>query len=169
MPLKKYSQVRWTKSIDNQLGRLTDREIAKRYGILPRAARQRRVELEVPSANRRQRTPSIRWTISRDRLLGTMPDTKLAERLGTTAYHVRARRYELGVDPYKTPPPPPADADIRKAQGGPNRTIVSWGPCPIRSSPKDWDLDRRRSHGVDWSLASNRGKTGCPSSGRLAC
>lgn len=47
--LKRYPDVFWTDEIDSLLGKCTDREISERFGIAPRAVRQRRNRLQIKS------------------------------------------------------------------------------------------------------------------------
>jgi hypothetical protein len=84
--------VAWLPEHDALLGKLPDREVARRSGHNFLATRKRRLD-------RGLRDPSVRpdWSPAEDRLLGTAPDAEIALRVHRTLSGVKSRRKDLGI------------------------------------------------------------------------
>jgi len=88
-----------------ELGKVSDQEIADRYGVPVETVRLARALRGIPPRTGRKST----WTPERDALLGTMPDARLARRLGLTPNAVFERRRARGIAPFA-----PSAAERRK-------------------------------------------------------
>jgi hypothetical protein len=83
----------WTKSEIALVGKLPDKEVARRTGRTLYAVQTRRNRLKLPNALGAR----IKWLPGEVRLLGTAPDKEIARRLGRPVLSVKRKRLALGV------------------------------------------------------------------------
>jgi hypothetical protein len=86
-----YHGPRWTKRQLAMLGKMPDKEVARRTGRTVGAVRQMREELGIPNP------AGNRWRPEDIALLGTMPDREAARRLGRSLQSVTQKRIKLGI------------------------------------------------------------------------
>ena len=81
-------------TLDAQLGKETDTNLATKYDVPVSDIAGRRKELGIPAA---RSVNWIDWTPKMDALLGTKSDTALAKEFGVSQSSVSKRRNKLGV------------------------------------------------------------------------
>ena len=112
----------WTRQALHQLGKASDRDLARQLGINASSVFAKRRELGIPSYCPPRRL--IRWTRKMRALLGKVPDTDIARRFGIVKDSVSRKREELGIEPYRYRSRPIArTADLRKILLLPNPEI----------------------------------------------
>ncbi len=84
----------WSKADLKLLGKLSDREVARRLGIGRHAVLDKRHELGIEPRQ------IIDWTEHQLARLGTMPDTHLAREIGCSHQRVQEKRTALGIPPF---------------------------------------------------------------------
>jgi hypothetical protein len=68
--------------------------MAAKLGKCAEFARQKRIELGIPSA---ATTAQFQWKPEHEALLGKMPDSEVARRLGVSSSIVKGKRQRLGI------------------------------------------------------------------------
>ncbi|MGJ8657638.1 MAG: hypothetical protein ACSHX6_14415 [Akkermansiaceae bacterium] len=81
---------------DDQLGKITDKELSEKIGSSLAAVSMRRRKLDVSASGERGARPRIDWS-EWDELLGTVEDKVLAEKVGCSLASVVLRRKKLGI------------------------------------------------------------------------
>ena len=81
---------------DDQLGKITDKELADKIGSSLAAVSMRRKKLDVPASGDRGARARIDWS-DWDKELGTVEDKILAEKVGCSLASVVLRRKKLGI------------------------------------------------------------------------
>ncbi len=94
------AKIKWTYEMDALLGTITDKAIARRFGIGRLAVNWRRRKLGIRALGHRVNTE---WTDEMDALLGTLIDREVADKLGISGATVCRRRGELGIPVFKSP------------------------------------------------------------------
>lgn len=87
-------QIIWTPAMRRDLGRITDCEFAKRYGISSMMVRIRRDELGIRKYSPRR---FIHWTPAMLRCLGRETDLAISQRYNLPDEVVSGMRHELGI------------------------------------------------------------------------
>jgi hypothetical protein len=94
-----YASNRFQEWEDAFLGKMTDREAARKTGRSINSIRVRRVRLGIPIMYAH---PAIRpWMAKEIKLLGTMTDLKLARQLGRRKHQVLAKRLSLKIPSFQ--------------------------------------------------------------------
>jgi hypothetical protein len=93
-----YASNRFQEWEDAFLGKMTDREAARKTGRSYASIRTRRLWLRIPMVYAH---PAVRpWVAKEIKLLGTMTDKKLARELGREKHQVIAKRLSLKIPPF---------------------------------------------------------------------
>jgi hypothetical protein len=112
----------WTLQALHQLGKASDRDVARQLGINATSVFAKRREMGIPSYRPPRRL--IQWTRKMKALLGKVPDTEIARRFGIVKDSVSRKREELGIEPYRYRSRPIArTAELRKTLRLPNPEI----------------------------------------------
>ncbi|MGK7956755.1 MAG: hypothetical protein AB4063_16120 [Crocosphaera sp.] len=82
-------------SLINELGKLTDIQIAKKYGIAVNTIGYHRRKFKIKA--KRTRNQPHEWTIEEINLLGTKSDSKIASLLNINPHQVSYKREQLGI------------------------------------------------------------------------
>lgn len=91
----------WPQELIEQLGRVSDIEIARRAGVGVQVVRdERRSRGIAPFVEPR---PKMEWTQAALSLLGMASDKEVAAELGTNSSTVRNKRISLGIPPFRDP------------------------------------------------------------------
>jgi hypothetical protein len=85
----------WTKQQLSLVGKLRDRDFAKRFGRSVTGVRSYRAIHEIPSASKKA------WSAKEITKLGTMSDPAVAKLLGRPRGAVKSKRKSLGIPPFK--------------------------------------------------------------------
>lgn len=88
----------WTPERDALIGTVSDRQLAREWGLSQSTVWERRRKLHIPS--RSQSYSRIKWTAEQESLLGTQLDRVLAEQWGLSTATVHQHRMALGIPPY---------------------------------------------------------------------
>ncbi len=86
---------RWTKKRRALLGTMTDRAVAKRFGIAPSAVTNKRNQLGIEA--RHPKAPRIVWTDEMIERLGKESDEAIGRRYGISSSSVGNQRSKLGI------------------------------------------------------------------------
>lgn len=80
------------------LGKITDAEMARRFGRSDSTVRAWRYAHNIPA-----KTVPRPWLPKEIKLLGTMPDAEVARMVGRRSSHVKTKRERLKIPPYTAP------------------------------------------------------------------
>ncbi len=141
---------------DDHLGKITDKELAKKIGSSLAAVSNRRKLKGIPAAGERGARSSIDWS-DWDSMLGTVEDKHLAEKVGCSLASVLLRRRKFGIPAFSKRNgvnwelwdeliPDMSDSELAKKIGcAPGSVRVRREKLGI----KKFHLDLRKK--VDWS------------------
>ena len=87
----------WTQKRMNMLGRFSDAELARRWGVTVNTVGNRRRKLGIEPAEASTDTKRHPWTEEQLRWLGVQTDRQIAKTLGLSQTTVRQKREVLGI------------------------------------------------------------------------
>jgi len=91
----------WSLRALRLLGKMSDRDLAKRLGIPVTTVQFKRSMLDIPPF--KDPVPAIQWTPEQLGLLGKITDRNFAKRFCVGLYSIRLKREELGLPPHRAP------------------------------------------------------------------
>lgn len=140
-------QHRWPKRLAVLLGRISDRQVAKRAGVSLTCVVRARLRAGIPPAHPRR--PPVKWTPEMLSVLGTDIDREVAAMLGVSKQTVRRKRTILGIPAYDRA------RSHQPASQWPRRAVALLGT--------DTDARVARRLGVSpWAVCYQRQKRGIP-------
>lgn len=102
-PVRKRPPIDWSKDNLADLGKVSDRKIAKRMGVTPATVFQKRQDLDIPPLPLELRESRSTWSESDTALFGTMTDVQVSKRISRPVKSIKQERLRLGIAAYTMP------------------------------------------------------------------